>query len=1046
MGLLFSDRSSVDVRARQEDALFQRLGCNICPLRDVSPGRATATGSKRPLILIIGEAPGKDEQRKASQFVGESGRLIRPRIPAAWLPDIRWTNTVHCRPPKNRTPERAEIECFPAGTLVRPVGELLAVYRRWYVGSLVKVCTASGKVLTGSPKHPVVTQRGLIGLGELVESDYLSCTPNSRGTLSGDPDVDNIPAPIEEVFSTLAQVGVVQRVHGAVVDFHGDGMEGQVDIVGAEGKLVAPCERGHAIPLVVELDPVVSVEFIGDFRGHLYNLHTSSGRYLANNILVSNCCRPRWQTDIEETKPHAIFGCGNVPLQAITGFTGITVWRGRRMPVRIGSHACWYYPMWHPSYLLRQRRGQDRDLDGTFIGSEDERMFVFDLNRALDEVDAGLPPPDVHDEKRARAGVETIMAGGREGVAKIRAALQWAAQQKAVGVDYETQGLRPYAERAKILTAAVATEKRAVAFPLGHREAQFNDAELQAIVDAWVKFLQSPVVKYVHNLAFEHEWTAEFFGPDLLRKSRWECSAVQASVIDERKGKSKPGCFSLEFLVQQYYGFNLKKLSPLKKEDMDSEPLPRVLEYNGMDSKYHIGLGLKQKQEIKWRGLESVYEDSLRRVPTVVLSQHRGVPVDQVVTARLHKKYSARVASIETKIQQVPVVKTFNADKVAPFSPASSKQVLEIFTKYLKRRECTIVDKYSGDTKYSTEEEVLEKVDHPLAPLVLDFRKAARNKVTYLEALMPGSGNCVLWPDGLLHTILNTYWAETGRLSSEEPNLQNFPKRDGEAVEVRQQVTAAAGEIILSLDLGQIEARVIAMFTKDPTYVKALWENYDIHMEWAERLARAYPDRIGGKKNLTDKKVMKDFRTDIKNQWTFPLFFGASLDSAAGYLSIPKHKLAPEYTAFWKQFTTTGDWQESQLKFYRKHGYVDCLTGRQRRGPLTANKVYNSPVQGTAAEIIMDRMCTMSEIGDPELQPELQIHDDLTFLRVKESRADEVAEKILDIMLDVRHFDWVNVPITVELAAGKNWAPYNEKTNVGGLKAIGTFSSHEWFP
>lgn len=867
MGLLFSDRSSVDVRARQEDALFQRLGCNICPLRDVNPGRANATGSKKPLILIIGEAPGKSEQIAGSQFVGESGRLIRPRIPSAWLPDIRWNNIISCRPPKNRTPEHSEIEC----------------------------------------------------------------------------------------------------------------------------------------------------------------------------------CRPRWQLDIEQTKPHAIFGCGNVPLQAITGFTGITVWRGRRMPVKIGSHACWYYPMWHPSYLLRQRRREDRDLDGTFIGSEDERMFVFDLNRALDEVDAGLPVPDVHDEKRARAGVETITAGGREGVAQIRAALRWAAEQKAVGVDYETQGLRPYGDGAKILTAAVATLDRAIAFPIGHREAQFSDADLQAIIDAWVEFLRSPVVKYVHNLAFEHEWTAELFGPELLRKSRWECSAVQASVIDERKGKSKPGCFSLEFLVQQYYGFNLKKLSPLNKQDMDSEPLPKILAYNGMDSKYHFGLGLKQAAEIKRQGLESVYEDSLRRVTTVVLSQHRGVPVDQKVTARLHKKYSDRVASLETEIQQVPVVQTFNKDKGVPFSPGSPKQVLEVFTKYLKRRECAIVDKWSGDTKYSTDEEVLDKISHPLAPLVLDFRKASRNKVTYLEALMPGTDNSALWPGSLLHTLLNTYWAETGRLSSEEPNLQNFPKRDGEAVEVRQQVTAAEGEVILSLDLGQIEARVIAMFTHDPTYVKALWESYDVHMEWAERLARAYPDRIGGRKNLTDKKVMKDFRTDIKSEWTFPLFFGATLKSAAGYLRIPEHVLAPEYRAFWKQFSATGDWQESQVKFYRKHGYVECLTKRRRRGPLTANKIYNSPVQGTAAEIIMDRMCTMSETGDPELQPELQIHDDLTFLRVKEARADEVAEKILNVMLDVRHFDWVNVPITVELAAGKNWAPYNESTNPTGLKEIGTFSSHEWF-
>jgi DNA polymerase I-like protein with 3'-5' exonuclease and polymerase domains len=102
---------------------------------------------------------------------------------------------------------------------------------------------------------------------------------------------------------------------------------------------------------------------------------------------------------------------------------------------------------------------------------------------------------------------------------------------------------------------------------------------------------------------------------------------------------------------------------------------------------------------------------------------------------------------------------------------------------------------------------------------------------------------------------------------------------------------------------------------------------------------------------------------------------------------------------------------------------------------MSVNQVYNSPVQGTAAEIVMEGMSRLSETGDPELQPEINIHDDLTFVRVPKKRIDEVAEKVLNEMLDVP-FDWVNVPITVEVSCGEDWESMEE---------IGDFSSDEWF-
>lgn len=824
------------------------------------------TGAIKPSIYILGEAPGADEIDQDEQFVGKSGKVIRGKIPADMLPKIRWNNVVRSRPPKNRTPERPEIES----------------------------------------------------------------------------------------------------------------------------------------------------------------------------------CRPSIIADIEKSQPKAIFGFGNVPLSWISGFTRITDWRGRRMPVRVGKHVCWFYPMLHPSYLLRQRR---KDRAGDELPSEDERMFGLDLRYAFLDVIEGLPKPVVHDALRAQTGVEIITAGGEAGVAQIAKALQWASQQPAVGVDYETNCIRPYMKGAKVLTAAVGTAERSIAFPYAHREAQFNGEQRQEIAKLWLKFLRSKVRKFVHNLTFEMEWTAVMFDEEVLHLDSWEDSATQASIIDERKGKktSTGGPFSLEFLIQQYFGFNLKKLSNVDRKNLDNVPLPKVLNYNAMDAKYHLLLGLEQEAVIKQQELEEVYELSIRRIPTVTMSQVKGVPVDQTEVDYLIDKYGKRIEQTLAKIAQVPVVKQFEKIHDKKYNPESHPETIEIFHKLLKRRECVVEDKYSKTSKLSADETVLGQIDHPLAKLMLDLRGDLKQMGTYVAPLQKDFEKTVVHPDGLLHTNYNTYFAETGRLSSDDPNVQNYPKRDEETKEVRRAIAILKkNHRILAFDYGQIQARIIAMFSKDKAFVKSLWERYDIHQEWAERLARAYPSRIGGRKMLTDKKTMKDFRTDIKNQWTFPLFFGARLESAAGYLNIPVDSVRPEYNAFWRQFSGVKDWQDRLLKFYREYGYVECLTGRRRHGPLNTNKVINSPVQGTESDIVMDGMCRLYESGDRELIPELMIHDDLTFMRIEEDRAEDIASTVLDSLLTTP-FDFINVPITVELSAGKNWMPYDKEINPEGLQEIGAFSSDSWF-
>lgn len=842
--------------------LLHQMGCRLCPLDNapVKHPKMEPTGSKRPLVYMLGEAPGEDEDYTGRQFVGRAGKVLRARVPEEWDEAVRWNNVIRTRPPKNRTPENIEIEC----------------------------------------------------------------------------------------------------------------------------------------------------------------------------------CRKYVEGDIEHTKPRAIFGFGNIPLLWALKRHRIGLWRGRRIPIRVGSHACWFYPMLHPSYINRVKKDGKRPDQ---IGSEDERMFVLDLERAFAEVEH-LPEPIIHTREDAEEGVYWV-TGDKDGdYQTVIEFLRWAATQRVVGVDYETHGLdgkgkinglRPYRKDAAILTIAVGTPEMTLSFPLDHPKAGWRPDELEGVRAAWSEFLQAPkVIKAVHQLAFEMEWTTIVFGRDKLRSGQWGDSLSQAFVLDERQEKAMTeGPLSLGWLTLQYFGLSIKSLSTVNRKVIINEPLKDVLRYNGIDGKYHCLLYLAQERLIAARGLEDVYKAHLRRVPTCVLTQIKGVPISQTVVRKLQDKYADRIEKTEREMREMEIVRKFKTKYGYEFNPGSiQKDVIFLFRDMLKEK-AGFKDRHDPN-KYAVDEDVLSKIEHPLAKLLVDWRKVTKLKSTYCDGLAEGSE--YLYPDGMLHPILNTTTARTGRLSSEEPNEQNFPKRDAEGKEARSQIVARKGHLLLAADYGQIEARVIAMASRDKVLTKALWERYDIHGEWARRIALEYPKRVGGKKGIDDPKVMKLFRDDVKNQWTFPAFFGAQLAGISGYLEIPEDVLSPLFDEFWGMFDGVKEWQDRLVAKYRETGEVCCLTGRKRRGPLSINQIINTPVQGTAADIVLDSMDRLSEREDWVLQPNMQIHDDLTW-EIEAKNIEQYAEIMIDEMLNVP-FDFVNVPITIEMSVGPHW--YD-------MKETGKYSSDEWF-
>ena len=824
-------RVSLEVLHKQE--------CKACPLNKarVNNGKMEPTGSKKPLIYVLGEAPGETEDIKGEQFVGKAGKLLREQIPRSWLESFRFNNVIRTRPPKNRTPDWIEVEC----------------------------------------------------------------------------------------------------------------------------------------------------------------------------------CRPSIVRDIEATKPKAIFGFGGIPLSWATGLSGITAWRGRRMPVRVGSHECWYYPMLHPSFVLRteNERGEDRK------GAEWARVFKRDFVRALGEVE-DLPTPEVEDPSKVLEGVLVL----QNDPAEVIHYLGEAAKEPLTAIDIETTEVRAYHKDSKILSAAIAFGSNTFAFLFDHPFAKDSNNRHPGIRKAFDAYLRSPGRKVAQSTRFEMEWLVQEFGEDCIRLSEWEDTRAQAYVLDERSGNETQ---ALNGLCVLHFGFAVKDAVKVNHKRLAYERVDRLLAYNGIDSKYELKLFLRQQALLRDQKLQHVYEIQKRRIPSTAMATHSGFPVDQIEVGSWKDKLDEEEKPILEKIMADPAVKAFQK-RFGPFNPTSTSDVGKLYDEILDREE---VRKENG--RVSTDKSILDGLkDIHLTKPLLDLRRVAKLRSTYIDPLILGGPNSVVFPDGMIHPIFNTTVTETGRLASEDPNAQNWPKRQN--VEIRSTFRAPKGCVIVAADYGQIEARVIAMFSKDKKLCESLWKDWDIHLFWAEKLVKACPEFY----RRFDRDIKK-VRHEAKNKIVFPRFYGAVPASMARNLDVDEGILVEFCEEFDEMHEGVIEWQRQLIKSYNARGYVECLTGRRRRAPLTKNMIINSPVQGSASDIVVGAMDTLSERSwreeDPDIRPRLNIHDDLTFICREEGVEDAMA-KIVRTMLTVE-YDWVNVPISVEIAVGKDWAHMDK---------VGDFFSHHDLP
>lgn len=783
--------------------------------------------------------------------------------------------------------------------------------------------------------------------------------------------------------------------------------------------------------------------FAGDSGNLLNSLIGRAAHYSFDNVvrdfadgradpswIAMECCRSKIIGSIEKAKPKLIVGLGTQALQWMLNSSDMIGLRGRVFAVKIGQHSCWFMPSYSPQFII----------DNAYEGKDPLRSKLghclkFDMKRAI-RLWRELPEAQIDTPQAARAGVQAFNGRGAGQLAQVLTLISEARKAPVKAIDWETYPLRPYAADAKLLTAAISFKSTNFAFAVDHPQSGWKPHEKETLKKAMRELLSDETTIVAHNAPFEVEWAISWLGRDAIFHDVWECTMMQAHFLDERRGKRggndeqfQPNPYqALDFLVKQHFGISFKELFKVNRKRMDQADLDETLLYNGADTKYTLRLFHNQSERLQLEGLRRAYQEAVSRQPTVALMQSLGISLSQEVNKEFQNKLGSEIHDAIVKIEALPEVQAFNK-KGQQFNPASQPDVIKIFRDY-----CGVGKQLVTATgKISVDKATLAEINHPLVRPLEAFRNKSKLKSTYVDAFELGKGDSI-WPDGKLHPTFNTTFAETGRTSSDSPNAQNFPSRNDKWV--RRQIIAPKGHVLVAFDYGQLEGCTGAMCSRDKTFVKALWEDYDMHMVWAERAAALWPAYVGGEHMRSDKKAMKDFRSLIKNKLVFPAFFGAAKESIAGYLTVatgseaPKHIIDKLFNEFWRDFSGFANWQKRLMNDYYNTGFVESPTGRRRHYPLGRPQAINYPIQSVACDIVCRAMVKLSadaaDTGNWYLHPTMNIHDDLTCCIPEDPKILEPAiEHIYRTML-TPGFDFINVPLSVSCSIGNNWLEMDE--------------------
>lgn len=403
-------------------------------------------------------------------------------------------------------------------------------------------------------------------------------------------------------------------------------------------------------------------------------------------------------------------------------------------------------------------------------------------------------------------------------------------------------------------------------------------------------------------------------------------------------------------------------------------------------------------------GLLHIYELEIATSEALFRIERNGVRIDAGELARQSNDLGARIMQLEQEAYEIAG---------QPFNLASPKQLGEIF---FDKLGMPVVKKTATGAR-STDEEVLEKLaeDYPLPAKLLEHRSLSKLKGTYTDKL----AQMALPRTGRVHTHYAQAVAVTGRLSSNDPNLQNIPVRTPEGRRVREAFVAPQGKLIASADYSQIELRIMAHLSGDEALLNAFRNGLDVHKATAAEVFGVSVEEVSSEQRRYAKVI------------NFGLIYGMSSFGLAKNLGIETKAAAAYIDKYFQRYPGVKRYMDETVELAHQQGYVETVFGRRLylpeinggsgpRKKAAERAAINAPMQGTAADLIKKAMVAVQAKLDaekPEIQVIMQVHDELVF-ELPASEAEWVREHIPAVMAQVAE---LSVPLLAEVGFGENW-------------------------
>lgn len=449
-----------------------------------------------------------------------------------------------------------------------------------------------------------------------------------------------------------------------------------------------------------------------------------------------------------------------------------------------------------------------------------------------------------------------------------------------------------------------------------------------------------------------------------------------------------------------------------KKKDLSvaNIPLEVLAEYACEDADITFQLAAQLRQELhntsQWQVFSTI---EMPLVPVLERMESHGIAIDPLALRVIGTELEIEIQHQRTAIEQL-------ANR--PINVNSPKQLGELLFDTLQLDPKA---KKTATGQYKTDEATLQLLAgrHPIIDTILEYREASKLKSTYIDAL----------PQHIhprtqrLHTTYHQLVAATGRLASTDPNLQNIPIRSGTGQKIRQAFIARPQPIgeyqLLSCDYSQIELRIMAALSGDPSMIEAFHHNEDIHRATAARVFHVGLADVDAAMRRSAKMV------------NFGIIYGISAFGLAQRLQISRSEAASIIERYFSQYPAIKDYMESSIATARAAGYTTTLTGRKRALPDLASAnangrqnaeraAINTPIQGSAADMIKCAMIRIdARLHNQRTRMLLQVHDELVFDLHRDER-EELVPAILADMRDALPLPH-NVPILVESGCGANW-------------------------